>query len=365
MKTTYDYQGNRVKLLENGVTTFFPNKLYNTLLSGKATSTKHIFANGLDVATIEKVGATATTRYMFTDHLGGTTVVTDASSTIVETMDYYPYGALKLDTKGANYVGEKRKYIGEQYDSSSALNYLNARYYNSNRGGFISQDPVFLGDPTKQTLDDPQKLNAYSYGRDNPVRLSDPSGLNAADDQLNALKLQLIQAQINLIKLQLQQFTQSVVINAPQQAASAFFDPGAGYQAATNNSLSIPERAAGIIGGVAGVAAAFMDDGLNLETGAIKNVILETFKGAGQITSAFKLSSSELLEAGEQFLGKGYKQLDDSVFRSSDGIRQFRIDVGSITGKHTPFEPHGHFEILNPGTNDVIVNNHVPFYDNF
>ena len=51
--------------------------------------------------------------------------------------------------------------------------FLNARYYNSAQGQFISQDPVFWG---KQNIADPQSLNAYSYAEDNPINRSDPSG---------------------------------------------------------------------------------------------------------------------------------------------------------------------------------------------
>ena len=53
---------------------------------------------------------------------------------------------------------------------------LNARYSDSTRGQFLSQDPLFVGDPRQQTLTDPQSLNSYSYSDDNPITKSDPSG---------------------------------------------------------------------------------------------------------------------------------------------------------------------------------------------
>jgi RHS repeat-associated protein len=56
------------------------------------------------------------------------------------------------------------------------LSYLNARYYDGARGQFLSEDPVFLDDPNKQKLTDPQSLNTYAYTEDNPVTKSDPSG---------------------------------------------------------------------------------------------------------------------------------------------------------------------------------------------
>jgi hypothetical protein len=48
--------------------------------------------------------------------------------------------------------------------------FLRARYYDIDLGRFITRDP-FAG-----FMDDPQTLNRYIYGGDNPVNHSDPSG---------------------------------------------------------------------------------------------------------------------------------------------------------------------------------------------
>src|SRR5216684_7188642 len=53
---------------------------------------------------------------------------------------------------------------------------LQARYYDGSKGEFLSEDPVFLGDPRQQVLTDPQSLNSYSYANDNPITKSDPNG---------------------------------------------------------------------------------------------------------------------------------------------------------------------------------------------
>jgi RHS repeat-associated protein len=66
-------------------------------------------------------------------------------------------------------------YIG-QFSDASGLSYLNARYYNSTQGQFLSQDPVFLAAPSQQNIQDPQSLNSYSYSEDNPIAKSDPNG---------------------------------------------------------------------------------------------------------------------------------------------------------------------------------------------
>jgi RHS repeat-associated protein len=185
----YDYQDNRVKLVENGATTIFPNKFFNVMPGGLATSTKHIFADGLLLATVTDASSTTSTmRYVLDDSLGGANVITDASGTIAETLDYYPYGQARLDTTTGSYAGEKRKFIGQEYDAGSGFDYLNARYYDGTRGQFISEDPVFLavgaplqvkqvtGQDQQVFLSDPQQMNAYSYARDNPIAKSDPTG---------------------------------------------------------------------------------------------------------------------------------------------------------------------------------------------
>jgi RHS repeat-associated protein len=60
------------------------------------------------------------------------------------------------------------------------LDYLNARYYESTRGQFISQDPVFweigLSQDGKNALSNPQALNSYGYANDNPISSKDPTG---------------------------------------------------------------------------------------------------------------------------------------------------------------------------------------------
>lgn len=172
----YDSLNQRIKLVENSTSTIFPTTIYN--VTGSST-VKQILANGIIVATVE-ASTTALTRYVLNDNLSGTNLVTDSSNAIIETLDYYPYGQARLDIK-SGYAGEKRKYIGQEYDSGSTLSYLNARYYDGSRGQFISQDPVFLGDPKQQNIYDPQSLNSYAYANGNPIRNKDPTGREFTD----------------------------------------------------------------------------------------------------------------------------------------------------------------------------------------
>ena len=182
----YDHTGQRVFKATGTATTSYPNKYYNlATTTGAATTTKHIFApDGTLLATVVGASTTATTTYLHPDHLGGTNVTTDEDGEVTQTLDYYPYGSQRIATGS---FSEQRRFIGEEYDPDTEFSYLNARYYQGSRGQFMSQDPVFLGigsggqdKRSKQQLgallSDPQILNAYSYSRNNPLNLSDPSG---------------------------------------------------------------------------------------------------------------------------------------------------------------------------------------------
>jgi RHS repeat-associated protein len=61
---------------------------------------------------------------------------------------------------------------------------MDARYEAPTLSRFLSQDPALITPASGQTLDnllqDPQKLNFYSYVEDNPLKYTDPSGKQEA-----------------------------------------------------------------------------------------------------------------------------------------------------------------------------------------
>ncbi len=167
---SYDENDDRMRL-DDGTTIYhYPNPLYQTD-SVSALPTKHILLNGKDIATIEGATGSGTVTFRYPDHLGSVNVATDNTNTVLQTLDYYPYGSRRINS-GTDV--SQREYIGQFYDEGPGLSYLNARYYNGTQGQFLSQDPVFLG--TQQNLQDPQSLNSYSYANGNPIVNKDPSG---------------------------------------------------------------------------------------------------------------------------------------------------------------------------------------------
>ena len=170
----YDYSGNRVKAAVynstgNLYTTYYPNKYYEK--SGNDI-TKYIYAGGVLISTVKKSGTTTTVSFIHSDNLGSTSAVTDSTGAVLQSMDYYPFGSQRI-CAGVSCSAEKR-YVGEYFDVDTTLNYLNARYYDSSLGRFISEDSAFWN--PEGFLTDPQSLNSYSYARNNPVILLDANG---------------------------------------------------------------------------------------------------------------------------------------------------------------------------------------------
>jgi RHS repeat-associated protein len=151
----YDYSGHRLK--KNS--TIYIGKLYEC--TGSAC-TKYIFAGSNRIA----LKTSTTTYYYHTDHLGSSSVMTDAYGTSQGNYHYYPYGATRISSG----LSIKHKYTGQELDSETGLYNYGARYYDPALGRFVSADSIV------QDYTDPQTLNRYSYCRNNPIILTDPSG---------------------------------------------------------------------------------------------------------------------------------------------------------------------------------------------
>ncbi|MCX6757958.1 MAG: FG-GAP-like repeat-containing protein [Candidatus Nomurabacteria bacterium] len=179
----YNQFGSRV-FYQNGTHTIYtPNDIYT--LEG-ADKIKQISLGSFHVADVKNSlvnggfghqGAIPqhvdTLNFFHTDTLGSTRFVTDENGIIEQSLDYNPFGDIRVDNHST--FNSKEKFIGERFDDDTGLNYLNARYYNSANGQFVSEDPMFWSMP-KEYFTDPQQWNSYSYARNNPISLSDPSG---------------------------------------------------------------------------------------------------------------------------------------------------------------------------------------------
>ena len=115
---------------------------------------------------VAKKDSDGTRTYFHNDHLGSTTVITDASgSPLAENTKYDPWGEVK-----SGGVKSKFQYTGQERDSETGLHYYNARYYDPYIRRFTQPDDII------QNVYSPQGLNRYSYVWNNPLKYTDPSG---------------------------------------------------------------------------------------------------------------------------------------------------------------------------------------------
>ena len=68
-------------------------------------------------------------------------------------------------------------FTGKERDAESGNDFFNARYYSSSMGRFLSPDPILQND---LRLLNPQRWNKYAYVINNPLILTDPTGMDAA-----------------------------------------------------------------------------------------------------------------------------------------------------------------------------------------
>lgn len=109
--------------------------------------------------------ATDTVTYVYTDPQGTPLAEADAKGNITATFDYTPYGTTAL---GSSLNGPG--YTGHVNDPETNLVYMQARYYDSSIGRFLSEDPV------EPVGGDTFGFNRYAYVDNNPITGTDPTG---------------------------------------------------------------------------------------------------------------------------------------------------------------------------------------------
>ncbi|MCP4278504.1 MAG: RHS repeat-associated core domain-containing protein, partial [Alteromonas sp.] len=84
---------------------------------------------------------------------------------------HYRYDTFGQPIRQGHPVANSRLYNGEEWDETTGLLYLRARYYQPDIARFVAKDSFegFLTRPASQ--------NRYSYAENNPVTYNDPSGM--------------------------------------------------------------------------------------------------------------------------------------------------------------------------------------------
>jgi RHS repeat-associated protein len=120
----------------------------------------------------ERITDEGTTKYFYHhDHLGSVIALTDTEGKVVWEGDYNIYGALDSQNGSVDFAGQ---FTSKNIDPDTGLHYYNARWYDSDLGRFITEDPIGDG------------LNWYAYVGNSPMNRLDPTGLSdITDDEGN------------------------------------------------------------------------------------------------------------------------------------------------------------------------------------
>jgi len=169
----YDPEGFRVVKKASGETFHYvfegTEPVFEKRISaeGNVSVRSYVYVLGKHLARVDGVigGPEAPVYFYHTDHLGSVRAVTDLAGEVVWRADYFAFGT-RYGASGFGFE-EWHGFTGKEYDPDTGLYYFNARWYDSEIGRFISEDPVA----------DPNNPNLYVYGRNNPLRFFDPSGL--------------------------------------------------------------------------------------------------------------------------------------------------------------------------------------------
>jgi RHS repeat-associated protein len=159
----YDGEGRRAKSITNNqtLTTLF---VYDAMGKMLAEYTNTNPAGG-------------GTSYLTQDALGSPRIITASNQSVKARHDYLPFGEeitvpVGGRTSGQGYIADsvRPKFTGQLRDLETGFDYFGARYYWSAVGRFCSADSS-TGSATN-----PQSMNLYCYGLNNPLKYVDPTG---------------------------------------------------------------------------------------------------------------------------------------------------------------------------------------------
>ncbi|MBB6569978.1 hypothetical protein HPO96_08075 [Kribbella sandramycini] len=167
----YDVDGSLLVRRNPTEVTLFLGDLELTLdkTTRKVLSKRQYSFNGQTIGVRSANGTpTSDMSWLVTDYHGTSQVAVD-SVTLAPTKRYAkPFG----DPRGAAATAwpDNHGFLNKPEDETTGLTTIGAREYDPTIGRFLSVDPLL--DPS-----DPQQMLGYTYANDNPVSISDPTGL--------------------------------------------------------------------------------------------------------------------------------------------------------------------------------------------
>jgi RHS repeat-associated protein len=159
---TYDALGRRKSRTAGGITTTFLYDNQDIVLDIVSDGSRIDYLNGLSIDDKLRQSSTATgSLYFIQDNLRSTVVLTGATGSVSERIQYEAFGESGVSTL-TRYL-----YTGRERDPLTGLIYYRARWYDPQQGRFLSEDPIRFNGGN----------NFYAYVNNNPLNFIDPNGL--------------------------------------------------------------------------------------------------------------------------------------------------------------------------------------------
>ena len=112
--------------------------------------------------------------FYLTDHLGNNRVVANSSGAVIQKTHYYPFGMAFAESTDQG--KQPYKYNGKEFDQMHGLNLYDysARYMEPALGRFTTVDPL---------AEKYYSVSPYVYCNNNPLSLTDPTGMSPEDEK--------------------------------------------------------------------------------------------------------------------------------------------------------------------------------------
>jgi RHS repeat-associated protein len=133
-----------------------------------------LFARSDSAVILPGPDPTLTIRFYHQDHLGSSSVLTDAAGNLVEETANYAFGHSRNQLQPRGLV-EPYSFTQKERDKETAYQYSIARYQSSSLGRFLSFDKGAEPHLTEM-MRRPQSMNPSSYAGNRPIVMHDPNG---------------------------------------------------------------------------------------------------------------------------------------------------------------------------------------------